>query len=46
MIEQSIFYIFAGFLIFAAVMVITVRNPVHAALFLILSFFKIGRAHV
>jgi NADH-quinone oxidoreductase subunit J len=39
MIEQSIFYIFAGLLIFAATMVITVRNPVHAALFLILSFF-------
>ncbi|MGH8120473.1 MAG: NADH-quinone oxidoreductase subunit J [Gammaproteobacteria bacterium] len=39
MIEQSIFYIFAGLLVFAAVMVITIRNPVHAALFLILSFF-------
>jgi len=39
MIGQSIFYIFAGLLVFAAVMVITVRNSVHAALFLILSFF-------
>jgi NADH-quinone oxidoreductase subunit J len=39
MIEQSIFYFFAGLLIFAATMVITVRNPVHAALFLILAFF-------
>ena len=39
MIEQSIFYLFAGLLIFAATMVIVVRNPVHAALFLILSFF-------
>jgi len=39
MIEQSIFYFFAGLLIFAAAMVITVRNPVHAALFLIMSFF-------
>jgi len=39
MIEQSIFYFFAGFLVFAAIMVITLRNPVHAALFLILSFF-------
>ena len=39
MIEQSIFYFFAGLLIFAATMVIVVRNPVHAALFLILSFF-------
>ena len=39
MIEQSIFYFFAGLLIFAATMVIIVRNPVHAALFLILAFF-------
>jgi len=39
MIEQGIFYFFAGLLVFAAAMVITVRNPVHAALFLILSFF-------
>ena len=39
MIEQSIFYLFAGLLIFAATMVIIVRNPVHAALFLILAFF-------
>ena len=39
MIEQSIFYFFAGVLVFAAIMVITVRNPVHAALFLILAFF-------
>jgi hypothetical protein len=40
MIEQSIFYIFAGVLIFSSIMVITVRNPVFAALFLILSFFS------
>lgn len=40
MIEQAIFYFFGGLLIFAASMVITVRNPVHAALFLILSFFS------
>ena len=39
MIEQAIFYFFAGLLIFAASMVISVRNPVHAALSLILSFF-------
>lgn len=39
MIEQIIFYIFAGLLIFSASMVITVRNPVFAALFLVLSFF-------
>ena len=40
MIEQVIFYIFAGLLIFSAVMVITVRNPVFAALFLVASFFS------
>ena len=40
MLEQTIFYIFAAFLVFSACMVITVRNPVHAALFLILSFFS------
>lgn len=39
MIEQLIFYVFAGILIFAGGMVITVRNPVHAALFLVLAFF-------
>jgi NADH-quinone oxidoreductase subunit J len=40
MIEQAVFYIFAGLLIFSASMVITVRNPVMAALFLVLSFFS------
>ena len=39
MLEQSIFYIFALLLVMSACMVISVRNPVHAALFLILSFF-------
>jgi NADH-quinone oxidoreductase subunit J len=33
------FYAFAAILIFAAVRVITTRNPVHAALWLVLSFF-------
>ena len=40
MIEQIVFYFFAGLLIFAGAMVITVRNMVHAALFLILAFFS------
>jgi len=39
MLAQTIFYIFAAMLVIAASMVITVRNPVHAALFLVLSFF-------
>src|SRR5678810_716578 len=33
------FYAFAVILIFAALRVITTRNPVHAALWLVLSFF-------
>lgn len=40
MIEQVIFYTFAGALLFASTMVITVKNPVYAALFLILAFFS------
>jgi len=40
MIEQLIFYGFAAVLVFAGTMVITVRNPVHAALFLVLAFFS------
>src|SRR5260221_12715007 len=34
-----LFYGFAGVLLVSAILVITVRNPVHAALFLVLSFF-------
>jgi NADH-quinone oxidoreductase subunit J len=34
-----IFYFFSAILIFAALRVITSRNPVHAALFLVLAFF-------
>lgn len=37
-IEKLIFYFFAAVLVFAAVRVITARNPVHAALFLVLAF--------
>src|SRR5215217_9439748 len=33
------FYSFAGILVAAAIAVITARNPVHAALFLVLAFF-------
>ena len=39
MIEQIVFYFFAALLIISAIMVITVRNTVHSALFLVLSFF-------
>lgn len=38
-IQPVIFFFFSGLLIMAALMVILVRNPVHAVLFLVLSFF-------
>jgi len=37
--DQFIFYAFSAVLVFAATMVITVRNAVHSALFLVLAFF-------
>ena len=40
MFEQIIFYGFAALLVISALMVISVRNPVHAALFLVLAFFS------
>ncbi len=36
--QAFIFWLFAGILVFAALRVITARNPVHAALFLVLAF--------
>jgi len=39
MLETWIFLAFAAVLLFAALRVITARNPVHAALYLVLSFF-------
>jgi NADH-quinone oxidoreductase subunit J len=39
MTETIIFYVFALMTVVAAVAVVTVRNPVHAALFLVLTFF-------
>ena len=39
MLETWIFYAFAAVLLFAALRVITARNPVHAALYLVLAFF-------
>jgi len=37
--ELFAFYVFAAILVFAATMVITRKNPVHSALFLVLAFF-------
>jgi NADH-quinone oxidoreductase subunit J len=38
-LQSTIFYIFAAFLLLFGLRVITARNPVHAALFLVASFF-------
>jgi NADH-quinone oxidoreductase subunit J len=38
--RTGLFYLFAAVLLFAAFRVITARNPVHAALFLVLAFFQ------
>ncbi len=40
MTQQVVFYLFAAVMVFAGAMVISVRNPVHAALFLVLAFFS------
>jgi NADH-quinone oxidoreductase subunit J len=39
MFEVAVFWIFAAILVVAAICVITLRNPVHSALFLVLAFF-------
>lgn len=38
--QSALFYAFSAVLLFAAFRVITARNPVHAALFLVLAFFQ------
>ena len=38
--ENIVFYVFAAIMVFSATMVITVKNPVQAALFLVLTFFS------
>jgi len=38
--KTGLFYVFALVLLFAAFRVITARNPVHAALYLVLAFFQ------
>lgn len=40
--KTLVFFAFATILVIAALRVITVRNPVHAALWLVLSFFSAG----
>ena len=38
--RTGLFYVFAALMLFAAFKVITARNPVHAALYLVLAFFQ------
>jgi len=40
--ETVVFYVFAALTVFAALRVITARNPVHAALFLVMAFFSMA----
>lgn len=39
-VMSGLFYLFSGVLLFGAFRTITARNPVHAALFLVLTFFQ------
>ncbi len=39
-VTAGLFYLFSGILLFGAFRTITARNPVHAALFLVLTFFQ------
>ena len=39
-VKAGLFYAFAALLLFAAFRVVTARNPVHAALYLVLAFFQ------
>jgi NADH-quinone oxidoreductase subunit J len=39
-VKTGLFYLFSSILLFSAFRVITARNPVHAVLFLVLSFFQ------
>ena len=39
-VKTGLFYVFSAVLLFASFRVITARNPVHSALFLVLAFFQ------
>ncbi len=41
-VQTLLFYAFSAVLLFAALRVITARNPVHSALYLVLSFFQMA----
>ena len=40
--QSVVFYFFSAVMVLASLRVITARNPVHAALFLVLAFFSAG----
>ena len=40
--KTFVFYVLSAIMVFAGLRVITARNPVHAALFLVLAFFSAG----
>jgi NADH-quinone oxidoreductase subunit J len=39
MYEAAVFYVFGAVLLLSGLAVVTARNPVHGALFLVLAFF-------
>jgi len=39
-VKTALFYVFAAIILFSAFRVVTARNPVHAVLFLVLTFFQ------
>lgn len=41
-VQTLLFYVFSAVLLFAALRVITARNPVHSALYLVLAFFQMS----
>lgn len=41
-VQTILFYLFSAVLLFAALRVITARNPVHSALYLVLTFFQMS----
>ena len=51
--QLILFYLLAAIILFGALKTVTVKNPVHAALYLVLTFcmsammwMQIGRAHI
>lgn len=46
LVVQIIFGVLGAFMLFSAVMVVTVRNTIHAALWLIATFFTVGALYL